>query len=336
MLKVTFINVGYGESILLEVWEKESKTVIVIDGGSAEDEEYSGDTGRIRAREYLVKKGITELDIAVVSHVHEDHVCGLEQFVEAGGRIKKLIVQRRLPQGAEFLLDGIGDAGTRKFINAMNSYQRLLCAMKEQGVEIIEADGSTGSLFHVAGLSAEVIAPSFERAERLSARCGDLCAMAGKAAFPAEAQALAYDLNGFSLTLMLSYQGKNILLPGDATPDCLLADDAFRRVLAADGLAAQVVKLAHHGQRDSVNETFVRAVSPDIVVTCASSDRRYESAHPDIYAQIEQWLGRKPAYLFSDCVDIAANILCRDLHSAVIITIGENSEGEIRCHCDMS
>jgi competence protein ComEC len=114
MLVITFINVGYGESILLEAGENKSKTVILIDGGSGEDGEYTGNTGRIRTVEYLAKKGIAVLDLAVVSHVHEDHVCGLEQFVRAGGGIKKLVTLRELPQGVHpFSLDGIDDAGTQ-------------------------------------------------------------------------------------------------------------------------------------------------------------------------------------------------------------------------------
>jgi competence protein ComEC len=206
--------------------------------------------------------------------------------------------------------------------------------MKEQGVEIVEAVGGTGTLFQAAGLRAELIAPSFERGERLFARYGGLCAAAGKAAFPAEARSLAYALNDFSLALMIEYQGTKIFLPGDATADSLGADEGFRRTLAAGDLRAEVLKLAHHGQRDSVNEAFIRAVSPQVIVTCSSSDRRYESAHPDVYARIEQWLGRKPEYLFSDCPDIAANILCRTPHQAALVTIGENSEGEIRCYCE--
>jgi beta-lactamase superfamily II metal-dependent hydrolase len=78
MLRISFINVGYGEAILLEDVEPgKAPFVLLIDGGSAEPEEYEGGTGRIRAAEYLAKRGISHLDRAVITHPHEDHVPGL-------------------------------------------------------------------------------------------------------------------------------------------------------------------------------------------------------------------------------------------------------------------
>lgn len=324
MLKITFINVGYGEAILLEVTGQKSKQVILIDGGSGEDEEYSGGAGRIRAKDYLARNGIGALDVAVVTHAHEDHVCGIEQFVNAGGKIKKLITTRVLPRSArELPVPQEADSGTRKFLAALNSYNRLLAALNAQGTGIVEIDGNAGAVNLADSLAAQIIAPSFERAERLVARYADLYDSARSQDFLQKASALADDLNGFSLALMLDYQGKKIFLPGDATPYSLADDAGFRNALASGGLKAPVIKLAHHGQIDGVTEEFVKAASPDIVVTCASSDRRYQSAHPDVYRRIETWLGKKPVFLFSDAVDIDANTASRAPHQATAITVAD-------------
>ena len=50
----------------------------LIDGGSAEDSEFADrSSGRVRIEEYLKKRGIRRLDLAVSTHIHEDHLCGL-------------------------------------------------------------------------------------------------------------------------------------------------------------------------------------------------------------------------------------------------------------------
>ncbi|GHV94070.1 hypothetical protein AGMMS50293_03900 [Spirochaetia bacterium] len=335
MLSITFINVGYGESILIELAAGGSQSVILIDGGSGEDEEYSGDSGRIRTKDYLAKKNINVLDLAIITHAHEDHICGLEQFVDAGGRIQKLITIRLLPQNAqELCADENTSPGTRKFIAAMNSYARLLATLRKQGVPVTEVDAGVDIIPLVSGLDAQVIAPSFEYAQKLFKRYSDLYNSFQGPSFMEEADALSAELNDFSLALMLNYQGKKLFFPGDAVPKSLMGDDDFQCMLASGALGTHILKLAHHGQVDGVTEEFIKATSPEIIITCSSSDRRYNSAHPDVYKRIETWLQRKPAYLFTDNIDIAANTLCRVPHSATIITIGKNNEDEICMQCE--
>ena len=80
-LTVTFVNVGYGEAILLESPDPSKPDGVftaLIDGGSAEDSEFADrSSGRVRIEEYLEKRGIRRLDLAVSTHIHEDHLCGL-------------------------------------------------------------------------------------------------------------------------------------------------------------------------------------------------------------------------------------------------------------------
>ena len=331
MLKISFINVGYGESILLETGKNNSQTVILIDGGSAEDEEYTGVTGHIRTRDYLAKRGIDTLDLAIMTHAHEDHVCGLEQFAATGGRIKKLFTVRKLPQNRrELATDWPKDSGTRKFLAGLNSYSRLLRMMEKQGAEIIEIDGKTGTLHPAADLDAEIMAPSFERAEELYKRFAGLYQNNQGPAFMAAAETLGADLNDYSLSLMLHYRGIKFFLPGDATPARLFSDTCFQSALAQGRLQAYALKLAHHGQEDSVTESFINAVSPSVVVTCASSDRRYQSANPSVYAQIEDAMlkkGIKPVFLFTDCIHSNVWDYAKGPRQSVEITLDEEKPG---------
>jgi competence protein ComEC len=326
LLTITFINVGYGESILIEIEENSTKTIGLIDGGSGEDEEYSGDTGRIRTRDFLAHRNISVLDFAILTHIHEDHVCGLEQFVSAGGIVRKLFTVKSLPRDApELFISAISACNTRKFITALNSYRLLLASLKKQNITVVEINASTGVIPLADGLSAKIIAPSAERANLLFQRLVDLYR-----AFPTNTDDLSFRekaavldsvLNDFSLALILNYQGKKVFLPGDATPESLSGDVRFRQALVSGMLRCDILKAAHHGQIDGVTEEFITAVSPKMLITCSSSDRRYQSAHPDLYRRIDTWLKQKPVYLFTDAIDIGSNTLCRTPHSAIVITI---------------
>ncbi len=65
LLRVHFMDVGYGDAILVEFPDK---TVLLIDAGEAQ---YSG-----RIIGYLEGQGIKEIDAAVLTHPHDNHFGG--------------------------------------------------------------------------------------------------------------------------------------------------------------------------------------------------------------------------------------------------------------------
>ena len=77
-MEMTFINVGYGDAILVQ----NQGFTLLLDGGSSLPEEFEGFEYRIPAVEYLKAQEIEQIDLLVISHIHEDHVCGLEAILE--------------------------------------------------------------------------------------------------------------------------------------------------------------------------------------------------------------------------------------------------------------
>mgnify|MGYP000252487902 CR=1 FL=1 len=81
----------------------------LIDGGSAADSEFADRTsGRIRAEEYLAP--LPRLDLAVSTHIHEDHLCGLLRVCRDH---PPAVLRQTLPPGFYRSLHPLGDASAR-------------------------------------------------------------------------------------------------------------------------------------------------------------------------------------------------------------------------------
>jgi competence protein ComEC len=82
-LKVTFLDVGQGDSALIET---PSGKTILIDGGDISKNFKSGeilfDTGKSIIYPALKAKGINKLDIVITTHFHKDHIGGVPYLLE--------------------------------------------------------------------------------------------------------------------------------------------------------------------------------------------------------------------------------------------------------------
>jgi competence protein ComEC len=122
-LKMTFIDVGQGDSILVEF--PGHKKMLIDGGGTPED---TFDMGEHVVSPFLWKKGIKKVDYIVLTHAHPDHMNGLKavvrnfrigEFWEAFSpqdsksyaqlirQLSSKTVQRRMFRGQVEMIDGI-------------------------------------------------------------------------------------------------------------------------------------------------------------------------------------------------------------------------------------
>lgn len=314
-MTLTFVNVGYGEAILLECPDPArpgGRFVMAIDGGSMEEEEYQDrSSGRIPFMEYLCARGLDHIDVIANTHIHEDHLCGLVPIPGQWfpGEFWQALPER-LPRPLRPLpIFPEANPSQRKFLQSMNDYRTLRMQI-EAGGGVLRALSAGWEAHPCPGLAIRCLGPSQARAEELAALYEDLNQEDDFAAFRRKLSALDGAMNNYSILLRLDYWGTRVLLPGDT--NCLGYRDT-----APEDLAAQIFKVGHHGQRDGADSALLEAIRPEAVVCCASSDRRYHSAHPELI----RLLSDTGANLwYSDCPQLPG--LDLPPHQALVFHIG--------------
>jgi competence protein ComEC len=79
-VRVTFLDVGQGDATVLEIPSPAGRRVVVIDGGGAFDPEF--DPGKTVLAPFLWRRGISRIDLMVLTHPHPDHANGLPSLAE--------------------------------------------------------------------------------------------------------------------------------------------------------------------------------------------------------------------------------------------------------------
>ena len=293
-MQITFINVGYGDAIL---FRGSGGFAALLDGGSALESEFSGDPYRVRAADYLRRESVTKLDAVLISHIHEDHVCGLEAVFERCF-VKRLYV----PYPVEPFLGGCElrpapDAfrSVPLYTNALNAYRRILLRAGEAGTAVTVV--KPGDAFCLGPeLTAQVLAPKPRTVRAYMELVEAAYASAGQEAAVTELLA-KLDAASNQTSMLLRFETEKAVFLA-AADSCPREWDEVPSFLLENG---NVLKLPHHGQIDSISEQFMRNMPLEYVITTASSDRRYNSANPQVYQSLTQWRApHPPKFLFSD------------------------------------
>jgi len=108
--------------------------------------------------------------------------------------------------------------------------------------------------------------------------------------------------NDDSLVLRLRYQERAVLLPGDAEKE---AEREMLSESGQDSLRAEVLKIGHHGSRNSTTPEFLAAVKPRLAIISVGEDNPY--GHPN--AELLERLARAGVRVLRTDRDGAVHIL---------------------------
>lgn len=223
-----FVNVGQADGSVIHTPFRE--TVIIDGGGGSEWTDYN--TGKALFVPYLEAKGINHIEVAIVSHYHQDHVEGVIDTIKS---IRTDYVYAPLP--------------TESDSDEMREWAAKLRKTAEESGAILCYVSEDTRLEFSDGLIIDIYAP--------------------------EKYVQKHDENDTSLPVKVSYGEFSVLYTGDMTS---FAERAFINQADVD---ADVLKVAHHGSRDSSCNEFINAVSPDYTVISCGENNVYSHPHTE-------------------------------------------------------
>ena len=221
----------------------------LVDGGSTNIAE----VGKYRIIPYLKSRGIRRIDGIFLTHGDGDHISGIEEMLQEiaegqlGFRIGALLMPRWMCEDA---------AG-----------QRLAAEAEAIGVSVRYLQ--TGDSITAGELSLRVLAPGAETSGAHAEKEDPADAMSG-----ADLQG-----NAGSLVLHARYGSLDLLLTGDLEGE----GEAAVLPLLSD---VDILKVAHHGSRNSTTEAFLAVCRPEICLVSAPDGGRYGHPHQETLDRI--------------------------------------------------
>jgi competence protein ComEC len=323
MLRISFINVGYGESILVEERRGGASFNILIDAGKPDRGpgrgEYSGHPDRITAAAYLASRGIGRIDLLILSHPHIDHAGGLPELLRSTqvGEMWTNYAVRADPREIPAALPGARPEAN-EVLEALACCAEAGAILGRQGKrpKEIRSDEAGIALSPDLGMDIYGIGDGLYRRmdDSVSAILeGDAVGKEGRLA------ELDSMLNASCLTFRLSYAGRHALFGADVP--C----GHWDRILdSGSSIRSDILKFPHHGHEDGASERFIEAVAPSRVVFCVSEDNPFGCPKPAALG----FLRRGELLYATGNLALVPGTAAPPPHRAVVFQISEDSRIE--------
>ncbi|MCE5257419.1 MAG: MBL fold metallo-hydrolase, partial [Spirochaetaceae bacterium] len=341
MTRITFINVGYGESILVEELKAGRRIFsMLVDGGNPYDEvygpEYDRHPGQVPAAKYLHAQEIFKLDLVILTHFHIDHVGGLPQVLRefrCGELWSNYVFQEKPPAIEVSELAGY-QSEARVMAHSLRLLSELFSLAGQQGIQVRLVAEDEFDIPLTSDLKIDRYAPGdaiYGRMDSLvkaacSAERGDADKTdAAEGEGNAESRLMALDrlANPSCTAFRIACMDRRVLLPAD------LPATFWNPILdEGNSIAADILKFAHHGQKDGVSKRFAAAVNPSEVVFCTSEDNPFHCPNPSVFP----FFPAGTHFTATGATPLPPTWKTGEPHSAVIYEIRDDSSIRMTMH----
>lgn len=256
-LQVTMLDVGQGDGIFIRT---PGGNAYLMDGGSSDVK----NVGKYRLEPYLKSQGIGALDGVFVSHGDADHMNGIQEMLKRqniGVKIKRLI----LPPVS------VWDENLKDLAKSAEANGTKVCIF-QRGQRISEQKNSNA--FRIICLG-----PATGSETESKTGCETEIKPGNEA----------------SMVLGVEYEKLHILLTSDVEGTGEEALTEYLRHIAqridADrgkSMRWNVLKVAHHGSKNSTKDSFLEAVRPAYALISAGENNRYGHPHKETIERLRK------------------------------------------------
>lgn len=308
MFRIRALQAEYGDCLLVSYGPTGDLRHIVVDGGFS-------NTGRSLRKQLEELKGDSpklRLEAIVVTHVDSDHINGIISLLR--NKPTWLEIDDIWFNGRrELSSDGLGPA--RGDILSDYLPKKYNLAFDQKSVRV---DHHTGAIAMAGGIAAWVLSPTRANLARLAEIWpedepappsesstkppGDTLGH-GDTWPPNFLELLAEEFeeddaaaNGSSIALLLKYNGKTVLLAGDAFPT--VVNSGIEAHFGETRLKVNLLKISHHGSKGNTSSDFLRAIECNTFLISTNGTKFGHPDHAAIARMLQHAVG-KPRLLFN-------------------------------------
>lgn len=319
---VHVLPAGNGDCIWIEYGEAASPRRVLIDGGTQSTYK------RLKKRIQSLGSADVHFDLLVITHIDGDHIAGALELIERHElpiSFGDIWFNGYRHLSAEKIEDFGALQGERLTTALLDPERKLPWNVNPafQGGRIcLQGDGSPTRVKDLPeGLEIFVLSPGADQLSALRPVWEKECLHAGldparpvqeETTLPPGIEAMGgldveslaaaefvedeKPANGASIALLLSYEGKNVLLAGDAFPSVIAR--SIEGLSPHAPLAVDVLKLPHHGSQKNVNREIIEK-APSAHFVFSSNGATHGHPDPEGVARVVKYGGRDATMVFN-------------------------------------
>ena len=250
MSELHILDAGRADCTVLLLDTPQGRQTVVVDGGG----KYYG--ARRPLLEFLTQRNISDIDLLILTHLHQDHFGGFVHLVDQV-QVRRAVAPCRDLQFADRVYPVFGD---QEFYREYHTFFQYL---NRSGTELIRSKECAGRTFTFGDFALDCRYPMRDSTQRSVTYAEALCAP------ELTEEAMAWNLEAHKQTCnedssiwLLRKGGADLaLLAGDST------DETMRAALCGRTVRPRLQKLSHHGICARYFSEYVqKIVKPEILV----------------------------------------------------------------------
>lgn len=250
MSELHILDAGRADCTVLLLDTPQGRQTVVVDGGG----KYYG--ARRPLLEFLTQRNISDIDLLILTHLHQDHFGGFVHLVDQV-QVRRAVAPCRDLQFADRVYPVFGD---QEFYREYHTFFQYL---NRSGTELIRSKECAGRTFTFGDFALDCLYPMRDSTQRSVTYAEALCAP------ELTEEAMAWNLEAHKQTCnedssiwLLRKGGADLaLLAGDST------NETMRAALCGRTVRPRLQKLSHHGICARYFSEYVqKIVEPEILV----------------------------------------------------------------------
>lgn len=293
------LQAGHGDCILIQGEFDGQPRNILLDGGPAKTYAYDRYDGALKKALQQIKDAEQRIDLLILSHVDDDHIGGLLSGFKKGGLLEqltdkvwfnsgKLIFEHFNQTCDESNLLDFGQLRTGTAVDNQTSirqgvkFENYITARGIWQHDVILAD----QVHELFGIKFTMLSPTAAKLEKLLTKWereqpDSLTSSADTDHDQSFDELLendhfseeTSDHNGSSIAFIFEYQGKRLLLLGDAHNQVVVDSIKALGFSESNPLVVDYVKLSHHGSQYNTSPELLRLIECQNFIISTDSRR---------------------------------------------------------------